>query len=50
MKKSGFTVMSRLIGLVKPLSGYMVLAVGLGVLGHLCATGITVLGWGFPPL
>ena len=44
MKKSGFTVMSRLIGLVKPLSGYMVLAVGLGVLGHLCATGITVLG------
>ena len=26
-KRSGFTVMARLIGLVKPLSGYMVLAI-----------------------
>ena len=32
--------MSRLIGLVKPLSGYMVLAVGLGVLGRRGGTGV----------
>ena len=29
-KRSGFTVMARLIGLVKPLSGYMVLAILTG--------------------
>lgn len=36
--------MRRLIGLVKPLTGYMVLAVGIGLVGHLCATFITILG------
>ena len=44
MKRSGFQVMSRLIGLVKPLAGYMLLAVVMGVIGHLCATFITVFG------
>ncbi len=44
MKRSGFSVMSRLIGLVKPLAGYMVLAVTMGLIGHLCASFITVFG------
>ena len=43
-KRSGFQVMSRLIGLVKPLTGFMVLAVLMGLLGHLCATFLTVFG------
>ena len=42
--RSGFMVMFRLIGLVKPLAGFMMLAVVMGFLGHLCATFITVLG------
>ena len=44
MKRSGFAVMARLIGLVRPLAGYMVLAVTMGLAGHLCATFLTVLG------
>ena len=44
MKRSGFQVMKKLIGLVKPLSGYMTLAVTMGLVGHLCATFITVFG------
>jgi len=36
--------MGRLIGLVKPLAGFMVLAICMGLLGHLCATFITILG------
>ena len=44
MKRSGFCVMSRLIGLVKPLTGYMVLAITMGLIGHLCAAFITVFG------
>lgn len=44
MKRSGFKVMSRLIGLVKPLTGYMLLAITMGLIGHLCATFITVFG------
>ena len=43
-KRSGFTVMMRLIGLVKPLTGYMVLAIIMGLIGHLCAAFITVFG------
>lgn len=43
-KRSGLTVMRRLIGLVKPLTGYMVLAIIMGLLGNLCATFITVFG------
>lgn len=44
MKRSGFQVMKKLIGLVRPLSGYMILAVTMGLVGHLCATFITVFG------
>ncbi|RAQ22139.1 thiol reductant ABC exporter subunit CydC [Hydrogeniiclostridium mannosilyticum] len=43
-KRSGFKVMSRLIGLVKPLAGYMFLAVFMGLIGHLCAAFITIFG------
>ena len=43
-KRSGFQVMSGLIGMVKPLGGYMALAVLMGLAGHLCAAFITILG------
>lgn len=36
--------MIRLIGLVKPLTGYMILAVAMGLIGHLCASFIMVFG------
>lgn len=48
-KRSGFTVMARLIGLVRPLTGYMLLAIGMGLVGHLCAAFITIFG-GFAAL
>ena len=48
-KRSGFTVMARLIGLVRPLSGYMMLAILMGLVGHLCAAFITIFG-GFAEL
>lgn len=43
-KRNGFTVMARLIGLVRPLAGFMALAILMGLVGHLCATFITVFG------
>lgn len=43
-RRSGFTVMTRMIGLVKPLTGYMILAILLGLLGQLSASLITILG------
>lgn len=43
-RRSGFTVMMRLIGLVKPLTGFMLLAIFMGLIGHLSATFITVFG------
>ena len=43
-RRSGFTVMMRLIGLVKPLTGFMVLAIVMGLIGHLCAAFITIFG------
>jgi thiol reductant ABC exporter CydC subunit len=43
-KRSNIQVMGRLIGLVKPLTGYMILAVTMGLLGHLCAAFITIFG------
>ena len=43
-KRSGFQVMARLIGLVKPLTGFMFLAVLMGLVGHLCAAFITIFG------
>lgn len=44
MKRSGFTVMMKLAGLIKPLAGFMVLAVLMGLAGNLAATFITILG------
>lgn len=43
-KRSNFRIMRRLIGLVRPLTGYMILAICMGLIGHLCAAFITVLG------
>ena len=43
-KRSGFHVMMRLVGLVKPLTGYMVLAIIMGLMGHLAASFITIFG------
>lgn len=43
-KRNGFKVMANLIGLVKPLAGYMVLAILMGLIGHLCASFITIFG------
>ena len=40
--RSGFTVCMKLIGLVKPLTGFMVGAVTMGLAGHLCASFITI--------
>ena len=37
-KRSGFKVMTSLIGLVKPMTGYMILAILMGLMGHLCAS------------
>lgn len=42
--RSGFVVMASLIGLVKPLMSYMVLAICMGVVGHLFAAFITIFG------
>ena len=44
MKRSGFNIMTRLIGLVKPLAGFMIIAILMGLIGHLCAAFITVFG------
>ncbi|HJG37768.1 thiol reductant ABC exporter subunit CydC [Enorma phocaeensis] len=44
MRRSGIKVMARLVGLVRPLAGYMVLAIAMGLAGNLAATAITVLG------
>lgn len=44
MKRSGLNVMVRLIGLVRPMLGFMLLAIAMGLLGNLCATFITVFG------
>ncbi len=43
-KRSGLAVMARLVVLVRPLAGYMVLAVAMGLAGHLCAAFITIFG------
>ena len=40
----GFYVMTRLIGLIKPLLLFMMLAIFAGLLGHLAASFITILG------
>lgn len=43
-RRSGFAVMARLIGLVRPLVGFMVLAILMGLAGHLCAAFLTIFG------
>lgn len=43
-KRSNFKMCIHLIGLVKPLLAYMILAVIMGLVGHLCATFITIFG------
>lgn len=43
-KRSNLKIMAKLTGLVKPLTGYMLLAVLMGLAGHLCAAFITILG------
>lgn len=43
-KRSGFNVMMRLIGLVKHLAVYMIIAIIMGLIGNLCATFITIFG------
>lgn len=43
-KRSNFNIMMRLIGLVKPLAGFMLLAIIMGLTGHLAATFITIFG------
>lgn len=47
-KRSGFAVMAGLIGMIRPLLGYMVIAIVMGCIGNLMATFLTVLGgYGF---
>lgn len=54
-KKSNLEIMAKLIGMVRPLLGYMLLAITLGLIGHLLASFITIFAgyaalkvWGFP--
>ena len=47
MKKtetSGWAVMLRLLGLVKPLTFVMIFSIVLGTLGHLCSIFVAVIG------
>jgi ABC-type transport system involved in cytochrome bd biosynthesis, fused ATPase and permease components len=43
-RRNGFIIMARLIGLVKPLAGFMATAVLMGLTGHLCTAFITIFG------
>ena len=43
-KRSDLAVMLRLVGLVKPLMGFMALAIAMGVAGFLCAQFIPIFG------
>ena len=47
-RRSGFAVMAGLIGMIKPLLGFMALAIIMGCIGNLMATFITIVGgYGF---
>lgn len=47
-RRSGLAVMMGLIGMIKPLLGYMIIAIVMGCIGNLMATFITILGgYGF---
>ena len=43
-RRSALTIMLRLVGLVRPLAGFMILAILMGVLGNLVATFISIFG------
>lgn len=43
-RRSNWKVMAKLIGLVKPLTFYMIIAIVMGLIGHLCAAFITIFG------
>lgn len=43
VKRSNVRVMWRMLGLARPLAGWMVIAVACGVAGFCCATGVPVL-------
>ena len=43
-QRGAVAIMFRMLGLVKPLAGFMLLAIVLGVLGFLCAEFITIFG------
>lgn len=43
-QRSGFGVMLGLISMIKPLMGFMILALTMGTIGNLCATFITIFG------
>ena len=54
-KRSHLEIMAKLIGMVHPLLGYVLLAITLGLIGHLLASFITIFAgyaalkvWGFP--
>lgn len=44
MRRSGIIIMGKLIGLVKPLTHIMIIAILTGVVGYLCAIFITIFG------
>ena len=44
MRRSGIKIMAGLIGLIRPLLHFMLLAIILGVLGFLCSISLTILG------
>jgi len=47
-KRNGFAVMAGLIGMIRPLLGFMIIAIIMGCIGNLMATFITILGgYGF---
>ena len=46
-KRTNFQIMGRLIKMVKPLTGFMLLAIFLGTLGHLAATFIPVYSFNY---
>lgn len=43
-KKNGFQIMLELLGMIRPLMGFMLLAILMGCIGNLVATFITILG------
>lgn len=44
MRKSGFTIMLRLVGLLKPLLHVITITISMGIVGFLCSIFITIFG------